>query len=61
MVRVFHQWLGRPGFNSRSSNTKDSKMVLDATLFNTQHYKLKIKGKVEQSKEGCNALPDTLV
>ena len=27
------------------------KMVLDATLLNTQHYKISIKGKVEESKE----------
>ena len=26
------------------------KMVLDAALLNTQHYKVKIKGKVEQSR-----------
>ena len=26
-------------------------MVLDATLLNTQHYKVRINGKVEQSKE----------
>ena len=26
-------------------------MVLDAALFNTQHYKVSIKGKVEQSKK----------
>ena len=30
---------------------KTQKMVLDATLFNTQHYKVWIKGKVEQSRE----------
>ena len=29
--------------------TKDSKKVLDTVLLNTQHYKVKIKGKVEQS------------
>ena len=28
------------------------KMVLDAALLYTQHYKVRIKGKVEQSKEG---------
>ena len=28
------------------------KMVLDASLLNTQHYKVRIKGKVEQSREG---------
>ena len=27
------------------------KMVLDASLLNTQHYKVRIKGKVKQSKE----------
>ena len=26
---------------------KTQKIVLDATLFNTQHYKVRIKGKVE--------------
>ena len=31
-------------------------MVLDATLLNTQHYKVWIKGKVEQSKEWSNTL-----
>ena len=37
------------------------KMVLDAALLNTQHYKVWIKGKVEQSKERSSALPYTLV
>ena len=36
-------------------------MVLDATLLNTQHYKVRIKAKVEQSKESSSALPYTLV
>ena len=27
------------------------KIVLDASLFNTQHYKVRIKGKVEQSRD----------
>ena len=31
-----HHWSGRPGFNPRSSHTKDSKIVLDITLLNTQ-------------------------
>ena len=31
-------------------------MVLDAALHNTQHYKVRIKGKVEQSREGV-AIP----
>ena len=32
-------------------------MVLDATLLNIQHYKVRIKGKVEQSRERSSALP----
>ena len=36
---------------------KTQKMVLDAALLNTQHYKIMIKGKVEQSKEWSSALP----
>ena len=40
---------------------KTQKMVLDVALLNTQHYKVGIKGKVEQSKERSNALPFTLV
>ena len=44
----FRQWFGRPGFNPRSSHTKDSKIALDAALLNTQHYKVTIKGKGEQ-------------
>ena len=36
---------------------KTQKMVLDATLLNTQHYKVRIKGKVEQSMEGVVPSP----
>ena len=36
-------------------------MVFDATLLNTQHYKVRIKGKVEQTSEGSSALPYTSV
>ena len=39
---------------------KTPKMVLDAALLNTQHYKVRIKGK-EQSGERSSALPYTLV
>ena len=38
------------------STTKTQKMVLDAALLHTQHYKVRIKGKVEQSRErSCNS------
>ena len=36
-------------------------MVLDTSLINTQQYKVRIKGKVEQSRERSCALPYTLV
>ena len=32
-------------------------MVFDAALLNTQHYKVRIKGKVGQSREWSSALP----
>ena len=34
-------------------------MVLDADLLDTEHYKVRIKGKVEQSREKSSALPST--
>ena len=36
---------------------KTLKMVLDTSLFNTQQYKVRIEGKVEQSRERSSALP----
>ena len=36
-------------------------MALDANLLNTQYYKVRIKSKVEQSREWSSALPYTLV
>ena len=40
---------------------KTQKMVLDAILLNTHHYKVRIKGKVDQSRERSSELPYTLV
>ena len=37
------------------------KMILDVTLLNTQHYKVRIKGKVEHSRESNGAFPYTKV
>ena len=34
-------------------------MVLDTPLFNSQQYKVSIKGKEEQSRERSSALPYT--
>ena len=36
---------------------KTFKMVLDTSLLNTQQYKVRIKGTVEQSRERSSALP----
>ena len=41
--------------------TTVQKMVLDAALPSTQHYKVRIKGKVEQSWEWSSAFPYTSV
>ena len=40
---------------------KTLKMALDASLLNTQQYKVRIKGKVKQSRERSSALPYTAV
>ena len=40
---------------------KTQKMILDAVLFKTQHYKVRIKGKMEQSRERSITLSYTLV
>ena len=40
---------------------KTFKMVLDTSLLNTQQYKVRIKGKVEQSRESSSILPYILV
>ena len=40
---------------------KTLKMVLDTSLLNTQQYKVRIKSKVEQSRERSSALSNTSV
>ena len=40
---------------------KIQKMILDPALLNPQKYKLRIKGKVEQSREWSNTLSYTSV
>ena len=40
---------------------KTFKMVLDTSLLNTQQYKIRMKGKVDQSREWSSALPYTSV
>ena len=57
MVRVFTNGPVDRGSIPGRVIPKTQKMVLDASLLNTQQYKLGIKGKVEQSKERSSALP----
>ena len=63
--RVFTNGLGDQGLYQRlkkkKKKKKKRKMVLDAFLFNTQHYKVGINSKVEQSREMSSALPYTSV
>ena len=61
MIRVFANGQGDLGSIAGRVIPKTQKMVLDATLLNTQYYKVKIKVKVEQSRERSHALPYTLV
>ena len=58
MSRVFAIAPGDRGSIPRSSHKK---MVLDAALLNTQHYKVRIKDKVEQSREWSSTLLYTSV
>ena len=51
LVGRVRQRSGRPGFDPRSRHTKDFKILLDTSLLNTQQYKVRTEGKVEQSRE----------
>ena len=59
--RVFANGLGDLGSIPGHVIPKTLKMVLDTSLLNTQHHKVHIKGKVEQSRERSSALPYTSV
>ena len=61
MSRVFVNGPGDRGSIPWSNHTIDSTLVLDAALLNAQHYKVKIKGKVEQSGERNSDFPYTSV
>ena len=56
-IRVFANGPGDLGSIPGRVIPKTQKMVLDASLLNTQHYKVWIKGKVEQSREGVASSP----
>ena len=59
--RVFANGPGYLGSIPGRVILKALKVVLDNSLLNTQLYKVRIKGKVEQPRERCCALPDTAV
>ena len=59
LERVFAKALGYLSLIPGHVIPKTLKMVLDTFLLNTQQYKVRIKGKVEQSKERSSALPST--
>ena len=61
IVIYLHTVPGDPGSIPDRIIQKTLKMVLDTALLNTQQYKVRIKGKVEQSRERSSALFYTLV
>ena len=62
---VIYTWIANGPGDRRSIPghviPKTLKMVLDTSLFNTQQYKVRIKGKVEQSWERSSTFPYTSV
>ena len=61
MGRVFANSPGDLGSILGHVISKTLKMALDASLLNTQQYKVRIKGKVEFSRERSSAIPDMSV
>ena len=61
MSRVFANGPGDQSSIPGQVIPKTEKIVLDAALLNTQHYKVRIEDKVEQSREWSSALPYILV
>ena len=61
MSKVFTNGPGDQGSIPGQVIPKTQKRVLDAALLNTGHYKVRIKGKIEQPREWSSALPYTSV
>ena len=61
MVRVFENGLEDLGSIPGCVIPKSLKMVLDTSLLNTQQYKVRIKGEMEQSRDRSSAFPYTSV
>ena len=61
MSKMFANGSGDWGLVPGQIIPKTQKMVLDAVLLNTQYYKVRVRGKVEQSREWSSALLYTSV
>ena len=61
MNRVFANGPGDMGSIPVRVIPKTLKIVLDTSLLNTQHYNVRIKDKMEQSRERSSALSYTSV
>ena len=61
MVRVFANGPVAWVQSQVESYQRLKKMVLDAALLNIQHYKVRIKGKVDESRERSSPLPYSLI
>ena len=59
MSTVFTNGPGDRGSIPDQIIPKTKKMLVDASLLSTQHYKVRIKGKGEQSWEWSSTLPYT--
>ena len=56
MSRVFSNGLGNLGSIQHRVISKTQKMILDAASLNSQHYNVRIKSKVEPSREWSSTL-----
>ena len=61
MSRMFANGPGDRGSIPGQVIPKTKKNLVGATLLNTQHYKVRIKSKVEQFREWSSASPNTSV
>ena len=61
MIRIFGNDPGDRVSVPGRAIPKTQNIVLYATLLNTQHYKVRINDKVEQSRERTSTLPYTSV
>ena len=61
MSRVFTNGPGDRSSIPGQVIPKIQKIVLDAALLSTHHYEVRVKDKVEQSREWSSTLPYTLL